>query len=450
MARRSRGSTTAPSGGSTLGEAGASELALAFLFPKSDGPVALLSDAGTRELVLGREDDCTLPLPGADVSRRHAVIRKEGRAIVLCDLGSRNGTYVNGRRVNAIVLEQHDVVRIGGWVGVVTRDPGALGELAPGLYAGPSLKRTLSEAERAAPSDLPIVIEGETGTGKEAVARAIHGFSRRRGPFLAVNCAALPEALAEGELFGYRRGAFTGAERPSLGHFRAAQHGTLLLDEICELPLSLQAKLLRVIEQREVLPLGESSPVALDVRLLAAAQEPLSRAVAEGRFRADLYARLDGLTVRLPPLRERPAEIPYLFARLLLDNSGSRPPEVDARLVERLCLYDWPFNVRELVLLVKRLLVLHGSDPTLKLGHLPKRMLEDAPPKDGKDEAGPAVKPMQEPPELSQLVEALRTSGGNVAKAASALGISRQRAYRMMQGRAEVDLGSLRERGDQE
>src|SRR5688572_3895586 len=124
MAPRSRGSTTAPSGGSTLGEAGSSELALAFLFPKSDGPIALLSEVGAREIVLGRDDDCPVSLPGADVSRRHAVIRKEGRAIVLCDLESRNGTHVNGRRVTAIVLENHDVVRIGGWVGVVTREAG--------------------------------------------------------------------------------------------------------------------------------------------------------------------------------------------------------------------------------------------------------------------------------------------------------------------------------------
>jgi len=443
MVPRSRGSTTAPSGGSTLGEAGEGELTLAFSFPKSDGPAVVLAEAGTgaRELVLGRDDDCAVPLPGADVSRRHAALQKQGRAVVLRDLDSRNGSFVNGRRVTATVLEEHDVVRIGGWVGVVTREPGPLGVLAPGLYAGARLRRTLSEAERAAPSDLPILIEGETGTGKEAVARAVHGWSRRRGPFVAVNCAAFPEALAEAELFGYRRGAFTGADRPSLGHFRAAQHGTLLLDEIGDLPLSLQAKLLRVIEQREVLPLGESSPVALDVRLLAAAQEPLSRAVSEGRFRADLFARLDGLTVPLPPLRERPAELPYLFAQLLLDHSGGRPPEVDARLVERLCLYDWPFNVRELVLLVKRLMVLHGGERALKLWHLPERMRETA----TKDGPEPAVEAVSEPPELSELAAALRASGGNVAKAAASLGISRQRAYRMMQGRTEIDLESLRD-----
>jgi two-component system response regulator FlrC len=262
-----------------------------------------------------------------------------------------------------------------------------------------------------------------------------------------VNCAALPEALAEGELFGYRRGAFTGAEQASAGHFRAAQRGTLLLDEVCELPLTLQAKLLRVIEQREVQPLGESTPIKLDVRILAAAQEPLSRAVEEGRFRADLFARLDGVTVCLPPLRERRAEIPYLFSRLLMEGSGARPPPVDVRVVERLCLYDWPFNVRELSLLVKRLLVLHGAEPMLKLQHLPERVRDE--PKSGVSKGDPAPKLAEEGVELASLLQALRTSGGNVARAAQALGISRQRAYRMMQGRPEVDLESLRERGDE-
>jgi transcriptional regulator of acetoin/glycerol metabolism len=446
VAVRARSPTTVPSARSTLGGAGSGALALAFLFPRTDGPVALLAEAGEREIVIGRDEDCTLVLSGSEVSRRHAVIRLEGRVPVLSDLESRNGSFVNGRRATAIVLEHGDVVRIGGWVGVVTRETGALGVLAPGLYAGASLRKTLSAAERAAPSDLPILIEGETGTGKEAVARAIHTWSGRRGPFVAVNCAAIPEALAEGELFGYRRGAFTGAERGNLGHFRAAQQGTLLLDEICDLPLGLQAKLLRVLEQREVQPVGESTAVALDVRVLAAAQESLSRAVAQGRFRADLFARLDGLSVRLPPLRERPAEIPYLFAHLLLDHSGSRPPAVDVRLVERLCLYDWPFNVRELVLLVKRLLVLHGADRVLKLGHLPERMLAG----DDEDDADRALKSAPELPELSELVIALRASGGNVAQAAAALGISRQRAYRMMQGSADIDLDSLRQGGSQE
>lgn len=453
MRQRPIGQTTTPSLTASIGSEGPQALRLAWLFPRTDGPVLELPRGRTKDAVIGRDDDCDLVLPGQDVSRRHALVRGEGALDLLLDLDSRNGTFVNGRAIQSLVLGVNDVVRIGGWVGVVTTAGGELGSLAPGLFGGAALREALSAAQRAAHSDLPILLEGETGTGKEAVSRAIHDWSGRSGPFVAVNCAALPEALAEGELFGYRRGAFTGAEQASLGHFRAAQRGTLLLDEVCELPLSLQAKLLRVIEQREVQPLGESTPTKLDVRILAAAQEPLIRAVEQGRFRADLYARLDGVTVRLPPLRERRAEIPYLFSRLLVADSGARPPPVDVRVVERLCLYDWPFNVRELTLLVKRLLVLHGAEARLKVQHLPERMRGEPAPSvaasSAPDAEAHAHKPSEDAPELSRLLEALRASGGNVARAAQALGISRQRAYRMMQGRPEVDLDSLRERGDE-
>jgi transcriptional regulator of acetoin/glycerol metabolism len=441
MPRTQPGETTAPSLNSTFGSESHGPLVLAWLFPRTDGPSIELS-AGRGEIVIGRDDDCALVLSGSDVSRRHAVVQFEGPSAVLRDLESRNGTFVNGRAIKSTLLQPNDVVRVGGWVGVVTLHGGPLGSIAPGLFGGGALRSALAGAERAAASDLPIVLEGETGTGKEAVSRAIHGWSARSGPFVAVNCAALPEALAEGELFGYRRGAFTGAEQANLGHFRAAQRGTLLLDEICELKLPLQAKLLRVLEQREVQPLGESTPVRLDVRVLAAAQEPLARAVQEGRFRADLYARLDGVTLRLPPLRERRAEIPYLFSRLLMEHTGARPPAVDVRLMERLCLYDWPFNVRELALLVKRLLVLHGAEATLKLSHLPERMRGDATP----DAKARRPEPSQGSVALSDLLAALRHSGGNVAKAAAELGISRQRAYRMMQG--QVDLDALRDGDD--
>jgi transcriptional regulator with PAS, ATPase and Fis domain len=216
------------------------------------------------------------------------------------------------------------------------------------------------------------------------------------------------------------------------------------------LALPLQAKLLRVLQEREVQPLGESKPSKLDVRVLAAAQGSLSQAVERGQFRPDLLARLDGLTATLPPLNERRAEIPYLFTRLLVAGSGSRPPDVEARLVERLCLYDWPFNVRELALLVKRLLVLHGAQGQLKAKHLPPR-LRGAPPVAVSAPAhaeGPNNDAELEPPDLASLLEALRASNGNVARAAQTLGISRQRAYRMMQGRPEVDLDALRDVGE--
>ena len=240
-----------------------------------------------------------------------------------------------------------------------------------GYWAGPTLLAALEPARLVAASNLPIVVQAETGSGKEGAARAIAAWSGRTGPFVAVNCAALPEAMAEGELFGYRRGAFSGAERAHAGFLRAAEGGTLLLDEIAELSLPIQAKLLRAVEQREVVPLGESTPVAIDVRFLAAAQSPLPQAVEEKRFRGDLLARLDGLTVRLPALRERVEEIPFLFAKLVEQHCGSAaPPRLDPLLVERLCAHDWPFNVRELALLVRRLLALHPGAAVLDRGML--------------------------------------------------------------------------------
>lgn len=453
MPHRNSGQTTAPSLSASLSAEVPGGLSLAWLFPKTDGPSLPLSSGDGADALIGRDPECAAVLSGPDVSRHHAVIRSQGPHRVLVDLKSRNGTWVNGRRIQSLVLAPSDVVRIGGWVAIVTRESGPFGSLAPRLFGGQRFRDTLLPIERAAKSDLPIILEGETGTGKELVARAIHAWSARSGPFVAVNCAALPEALAEGELFGYRRGAFTGADQASLGHFRAAQHGTLLLDEVCDLPLSLQGKLLRVLEEREVQPLGEARPSKLDVRVLSAAQGSLSQAVERGQFRADLLARLDGLTAKLPPLRERRAEIPYLFTRLLVAGSGSRPPEVEVRLVEQLCLYDWPFNVRELGLLVKRLLVLHGSEAQLKLKHLPDRLRREVsartdPPFALEPELEPPANVELEAPDLARLVEALRGSQGNVAQAAQLLGISRQKAYRMMQGRPEVDLDKLRDAGE--
>jgi DNA-binding NtrC family response regulator len=428
------------------GTARQGELCLMWLFPRPWQPAQPLGrDAG--ELLIGRDETCPLRIDDADVSRRHARLHWEGAELVLTDLGSRNGTFRNARRLERAPVRLGDVLRWGGTLALLTDQPGPTSELAPGLIAGPLLRASLSEAERAAPSDLPVILEGETGTGKEVVARTIHGWSRRSGAFLAVNCAALPEALAEGELFGYRKGAFTGADRASPGLFRAASGGTLLLDEVCDLPLPLQAKLLRVLEQREVQPLGETQPVAVDTRIIVAAQEPLRSVVARRQFRADLLARLEGVTVRLPPLRARPGDVPALFARAFAEQSAGQAPALDAELVERLCVYDWPFNVRELVLLAQRLRVLCGDRLSLELKDLPGHLQGQPPPADPRAPeraAAPGPALASETVELPALLMALRSSGGNVAQAATLLGISRQRAYRLMQG--QVDLQELRER----
>jgi len=471
MAQRSRGvgqTTLQASDGRRTGSAGQG-LAVCWLFPATDGPVTPLFDgrSGGR-VVLGRGDDCGTVLPGAEVSRYHAEIVQNGPLAILRDLNSRNGSYINGVRAHEGPLDRGDVIRLGEWTGVVIAiDPELQGfpvgpsTIAPGVLGGAVLKALLAPVLRAASSDLPVLIEGETGTGKEVVARAIHAASGRQGRFVAVNCAALPEHLAEGELFGYRRGAFTGADRANPGHFRAAHDGTLLLDEITDFPPGLQAKILRVLEQREIVPLGESHAVPVNTRVVAAAQHPLVDAVAAKTFRADLFARLEGICVRLPPLRERIEDVPYLFSRHLHELSGGRPPSVDPLLVERLCLYDWPLNVRELVTLVRRLLVMHGNEPSLKLRHLPPRIAaatagRAGPAGTGAVDPRPAPAPRLDPGEqaerdaadFTRLMEELRRESGNVSRAAATVGLSRQRAYRLLKARPEVDLAGLRDSDD--
>jgi len=432
---------------------GEETLVLVWLFPRADvAAVALqssLKSSGDAEWLIGRDPACAIRLEGNDVSRRHAAIRRTSAtaATHIVDLGSRNGIRVNGVVVSSADLGRGDVVRVGGWVGVVANAASDFGEIAPGLLGGAVLQAAVAPLRQVAPSSLTIVLEGETGTGKEVVTRGVHAWSGRPGPLVAVNCAALPEGLAEGELFGYRKGAFTGADRASPGFFRSAQGGTLLLDEVSDLPLPLQAKLLRVLQEGEVQPLGETRTTPIDVRIVVASQQPLMDAVREGRFRADLLARLDGITVRLPPLRQRKEDVLHLFSHLLREWTKGRAPAVECDLVERLCVHDWPFNVRELVQLVRQLLVLHPDDFLLRAEHLPARI--------GMPVAEPSVSAAKatvrpegtrsstETVELPTLLSALRAAGGNVARAAAMLGITRQRAYRLMESHA-VDLEAIR------
>jgi transcriptional regulator with GAF, ATPase, and Fis domain len=444
--RSGPGSTTVTEASSPQKPSFREDLALVWLFPRPGEPVTSLHFDDDGERIIGRDDGCEVRLSGSDVSRRHASLGRKDGHIVITDLESRNGVRVNGRLSPSALLGQGDVLRLGGFIGVITTSLGDFGEIAPGLLGGPALRAALAPLEKAATSDLPIVLEGETGTGKEVATRSLHGWSGRPGPLVAVNCASLPEGLAEAELFGYRRGAFTGADRASPGFFRSADGGTLLLDEVSDLPMPVQAKLLRVLEQREVQPLGETRAVPVDVRVVVAGQGSLGEAVSEGRFRADLLARLDGVTVRLPPLRQRREDVLPLFSHFLREQTDGRAPAVEADFVERLLVHDWPFNVRELVLLVRRLLVLHGEESTLLASHLPERMGDPDAASAGsspRKPVPPASASAAEPVELPALIVALRAAGGNVARASAMLGITRQRAYRLMEG-GGVDLESLR------
>lgn len=421
------------------------QLLLRGILPRDSGALELAGPSFT----VGRGDDCAFRTPTAGVSRHHFEVYREGPIYALRDLRSTNGTWINGRRVELSALSPGMLIRAGDWLGIVEMEPvghseRGVEELSPGLFGGPALKRVIEPLKRAAPSNIPIVLVGATGTGKERFARAAHHFSGREGAFHAVNCAALPNALAEGELFGYQKGAFTGAERTHGGQFRAAHGGTLFLDEVAEMPLALQAKLLRAVELGEVLPLGETRSVPFDARLVVACQLPLEELVAQGRFREDLAARLAGLTVQLPPLRERKADVPGLFAQFLREHSGGRPPQVSTRLYERLCLHEWPSNVRELSLLARQLLAVHGLEPTLRRSHLPER-LQDPEADSSETNALEAARHEEgrRDYDLRRLKAAIQESGGNVSLAAERSGISRQRAYRLMAGNGRARARSI-------
>jgi DNA-binding NtrC family response regulator len=452
------GDTTTPDVDIEASVASKSELGIRWLFPP-EGRQTRLEPGAT---VFGRESDSTVALPGSSISRRHAEIRWfGGRAPMLRDLESRNGVFLNGRRVTQAPLKVRDVLRFGQWVGVLAaltaeeaaRSTWTLEEMTRGYWAGPLLRARLDSARLIAKSDLSVVIQGETGAGKEGAARAIHEWSGRSGPFLGLNCATLPEALAEGQLFGYRKGAFTGADRASPGLLRAADGGTLLLDEIADLSLAVQAKLLRAIEAREVIPLGETRPVPIDVRLVVATHVPLRQAVAQERFRGDLFARLKGFILEVPALRERVEEVPGLFLELLAQRrpDAEGRPTIDAGFAEALCLYEWPFNMRDLTSLLVRLLTLHPQVRAFDRNMLADMLEPSSPhaevpgPDDG-DRPRPASadETARPDPTSQEFLASLHRNNGNVRKTALDLGISRGRAYRMLEKLDSVNLATLR------
>lgn len=400
-----------------------------------------------RRHVVGRSESCDTVLPGAKISREHAEIAPVGAAFGIRDLDSRNGVSVNGTRVSGTALMAGDVVRLGEWVGVVVAgvsEPATFGELAPGLLGGPSLAARLAPARKLAEKGMPLVIQGPTGTGKERIARALHAWSRRRGEYVGVNCAAIPGDLAEAELFGHAKGAFTGADRARAGYFRQADQGTLLLDEFLELAPRTQAKLLRVLEEHEVQPIGDNRAYPVDVLVLAATQQPLAAMVDAGQLRNDLVARLGVYTIQLPALHERREDIPSLFSFFAREQLGAEPPALDPELVEWLCVQPWPQNVRELEWLARSMVALHDDAAYLSFEHLPPQYSDanTAPPvAPGTEADGDESREMFE-----RLRKALDENGGVIVRAAEALGITRQKAYRILGKQPGFELESLRRR----
>jgi two-component system, NtrC family, response regulator AtoC len=292
------------------------------------------------------------------------------------------------------------------------------------------MKEVVSILERIAPTDVPILIEGESGTGKDLIARAAHALSRRAsGPYVALNMSAIPENLAEAELFGYEKGAFTGAELARAGFFAEAQGGTLFLDEVGLLPPSLQPKLLRVLQDGEFIPVGSRKPQRADVRIIAATNEDLAKNVKAGKFREDLWFRLRVVPVRLPPLRERLEDVPALVEHFVKKHSLrlSRPPlQPDADAMRALLDHPWPGNIRELEHAVERGLLLARGE-TLTRADLPPEIA--APPHENGSPGEGRYRRARDGWERKFFEDLLREAEGSVARAAELAGIHRSTLY---------------------
>jgi DNA-binding NtrC family response regulator len=421
-------------------------------------PVALELSRGPTSI--GRDATSGIPLIGdRRASRHHATVHMGPTGTLrVVDEDSRNGTLINGRRVEQAMLSDGDVLAIGDSYFIVRDGPAGVADtqISSLLGAAPCMRRLRSAIGRVGPTDATVLVLAESGCGKELVSRALHDVGGRGGPFVAVNCSAIPESLAESTLFGHAAGAFSGAVARA-GLFRAAHGGTLFLDEVGELPEAVQPKLLRVLQDRMVLPVGESRPVACDVRIVAATNRDLRGAIAERRFRGDLYARLAEHILDIAPLRERREDI----LLLLLHALGAPAPRLTPALVEALLLHPFPFNVRELEAVASQLRICASPYDAFDLSLVEDR-LRSAPPTlphashpsnaggicDAVQPAGIARSPdatdeRQLPPDRAQLEALLRAHRGVIADIARAMQRSRKQVYRWL-GQHDLDIERFR------
>ncbi len=417
------------------------------------GSVALGRGNARRALRPGqnRHTDLELQIPDLRMSSRHAILTRVGRHWVIEDSSSRNGTRINGKETEQHTLRDGDLIEVGRSVLLfradleqadkpdVDADPDIQGQSEPVMTLLPDLARQLSQLKTLAPNkDVSILILGESGTGKEVLARQIHAWAGRPGKFVGVNCGAIAESLMESELFGSVKGAFSGASGDRVGLVRSSDRGCLFLDEIADLPQTSQSALLRVLQEHEVLPVGSTKPLSVDLRVLSATHQDLDAAVAGGRFRQDLFARIAGFRCILPPLRDRLEDLGLLIGNIL-SRMGDRDPTISPEAIRALVRYHFPLNIRELHSILSAAVTL-AVDDTIQLQHLPQNVQNP--------ERRPSTSP---PPELTdeqlehrqQVLQLLEKHDGNVSAIARETGKARVQVQRWLK-RYNIDAAKYR------
>ncbi len=414
---------------------------------KDAGKTFAVDPNAPSRVLLGTSPACEFRLTDPTVSRRHCAFEPAGSRFKITDFGSTNGTFVDGVAIVEAFVRGGEIVRVGSTA--LRLESGVVAEYTPlpsamrfGRVLGASLamRRLYPLCERVSRSKVPVIIEGETGTGKEALAESIHEVGGGTGPFVVFDCTTVSPNLVESELFGHERGAFTGAVASRPGVFEEADGGTLLIDEIGDLDLPLQAKLLRVIDRGELRRVGGTKNIKVNVRILAATRRDLDKAIAAGRFRDDLFHRLAVARIELPPLRERQGDV-ALLARHFAAGMGAAPDVLSAEVLRRFDDYAWPGNIRELRNAVARLIALGdtGVDPG-KVTEVKKH----APANDSGDwlaailSENPAFavarrKALDEF-ERRYVERILEAHGGNVSQAAKASGLA-LRYFRLVKAR---------------
>ncbi|APR88559.1 Response regulator of zinc sigma-54-dependent two-component system [Minicystis rosea] len=420
--------------------AGASSFALTVIEGPDLGKTFLVAPSQALRVLVGQSPACDMRLGDRTVSRRHAAFELADARLRVTDLQSTNGTFVQGLAIVDAYLQGGEVVRVGATTIRVDRVAGAgepalpaAGRFGRLLGASPPMRRIYPLCERLAAASVPVLIEGETGTGKEVLAESLHEMGPRAArPFIVFDCTAVPPNLVESALFGHERGAFTGATDARRGVFEEAHGGTLLLDEIGDLELPLQAKLLRAIERGEVQRVGGNRWIKVDVRVLSATRRDLDREIQAGRFRDDLFFRLAVARIELPPLRDRSGDV-TLLARHFWEHLAPRTTPFPRDFAERLEAYAWPGNVRELHNAVARRVALGEAAPIPSV----RALGEATPPSAWGADVMEAILALDLPLTRARerLVEAferryvqrvLAAHDGNVSAAAAASGIARR------------------------